>query len=65
MRLDLAAHYTFDVGKGKGDIGLSFFNFLNRENIWYKEFDFSQNPVLISNIAYLGFTPNLSFSIDF
>ena len=64
-RLDLSAHYGFDVGNGKGDLGISFFNFLNRQNIWYKEYDFSQNPVLISNITYLGFTPNLSFSINF
>ena len=64
-RLDLSAHYSFPVGQGQGDIGLSFFNFLNRRNIWYKEYDFSQNPVLISDITFLGFTPNLSFSINF
>ena len=64
-RLDLSAHYYFPVGQGKGDLGISFFNFLNRQNIWYKEYDFSQNPVLISDITYLGFTPNLSFSVNF
>ena len=64
-RLDIAAHYRFPWGKAKGDIGLSFFNFYNRKNIWYIEYDFMQEPVLISEVTYLGMTPNFMFSINF
>ncbi len=64
-RLDLSGHYRFPWGKAKGDIGLSFFNFYNRKNIWYVEYDFQQEPVLISEITYLGMTPNFTFSLTF
>ena len=65
-RLDLAAHYRFPWGeKVNGDIGLSFFNFYNRKNIWYIQYDFTQEPVLVSEILYLGMTPNFTFSITF
>lgn len=64
-RLDLSAHYQFEAGKLKYDIGLSIFNFLGRQNVWYVEYDFSRDPVLVSEINYLGFTPNLSFGVKF
>ncbi|MEL7002765.1 MAG: TonB-dependent receptor [Bacteroidota bacterium] len=64
-RLDISAHYKFPIGKHKGDFGISVFNFYNRTNVWYKEYDFSQEPVLVSDITYLGITPNLSFGIQF
>lgn len=64
-RLDLSAHHIFPMGKCKGDIGLSIFNFYGRLNTWYFEYDFSQDPVLTTEITYLGFTPNLSFTFTF
>ncbi|MDN5205587.1 TonB-dependent receptor [Fulvivirgaceae bacterium BMA10] len=64
-RLDFSIHHKFPIGKAKADIGLSIFNFYNRKNTWYIEYDFTQDPVLITEINYLGFTPNLSFNIDF
>ncbi|MEM9327223.1 MAG: TonB-dependent receptor [Bacteroidota bacterium] len=65
IRVDLAAHYGFDVGKADASLGLSLFNLFNRQNVWYTEYDFGQSPPLINQINYLGFTPNLLFSIDF
>ena len=66
-RLDLSAHYKFDIGtKGTtGDLGLSLFNFYGRQNVWYVEYDFTQEPARITEINFLGFTPNLSCSIQF
>lgn len=63
-RLDLSARYNFRLGKSKGDFGLSLFNLYNHKNIWYKEFDVSESPILITDINYLGLTPNLSLNIQ-
>ncbi len=64
-RLDLSAHLKVQLGNTLGDIGVSIFNFYNRKNIWYYEYDFSQDPVLTTEVNYLGFTPNVSFSLTF
>ena len=65
-RLDISVHHFFPLGKTmKGDLGLSVFNLYNRVNIWYKEYDFSQQPVLVTEVRYLGITPNVSLSIKF
>ncbi|MEL6560544.1 MAG: TonB-dependent receptor [Bacteroidota bacterium] len=65
IRLDLSANYDFDMGKAKARLGLSLFNLLGRRNVWYTEYNFSQSPPLINQINYLGFTPNLLFSLNF
>ncbi len=65
QRLDLSAHLKVELGKAIGDIGVSIFNFLNHKNIWYYAYDFSQDPVLITEVTYLGLTPNVSFQVTF
>ena len=64
-RLDVAANYNLDFGKSKGRIGLSLFNLYGRRNVWYREFDLTEGDLLVTDINYLGFTPNLQFRIDF
>jgi len=64
-RLDLSANYNFKWGEADARLGISIFNAYGRKNIWYKEFDFSTKPFVITNITYLGFTPNLSMNIKF
>ncbi len=64
-RLDLSIHRKFKLGEFPTDLGFSIFNLYGRTNIWYKEYDFNQDPPLITDITYLGLTPNLSFKIDF
>ena len=60
-RLDLSFTYKFDIGSGKGSMGLSLFNFYNRSNTWYKEFEVVNGQVIETNINYIGFTPSLFF----
>jgi len=64
-RVDISVHYKFSIGNAKGDIGVSVFNFLNNENIWYYEYDFNQDPFLTTEVNYLGMTPNISIGVDF
>lgn len=64
-RLDVAASYNLDFGQAKGRIGLSLFNLYNRQNVWYREFDLTEGDLLVTDVNYLGMTPNLQFRIDF
>ncbi len=64
-RLDLSAHYLAKAGKFDVDIGISVFNLYNRRNVWYREYDFTEKPPVISEVRYLGMTPNISAEIKF
>ena len=64
-RVDVSVHYVFDIGRGKADIGLSVFNLFGWTNTWYYQYDFNQDPPLVTEINYLGRTPNISFNVDF
>ena len=64
-RLDLSMHYVTKVRQFDIDFGFSIFNVYNRQNVWYREYDFTQTPPVISEIQYLGMTPNLSADIRF
>ncbi len=64
-RADVAAHYRFDLGKWTGDIGLSVFNLYDRTNVWYRQFDLSETPILISDMNFLGITPAISLRFEF
>ncbi|MCK5821885.1 MAG: TonB-dependent receptor [Bacteroidales bacterium] len=64
-RLDVSAQYKFRMGSlGVGTLGLSLFNAYNRKNIWYKQFEIIEGELIETNIELLGFTPNISFSIN-
>ncbi len=63
-RLDAAVHYKFRVKQSRMDIGFSVFNLYNRENVWYKEFDLSETPMVTTDFTFLGVTPNLSIRVD-
>jgi ferric enterobactin receptor len=65
-RLDLGATYNFgNPGTGNGTIALSLFNLYNRQNIWYKNFEVVNSTIITTNVNYLGFTPNLTFTYKF
>ena len=64
-RLDLSMHYVTKSGPYDIDIGISLFNLYNRKNIWYREYDFTEKPPIVTEIKYLGLTPNISADIRF
>jgi ferric enterobactin receptor len=62
-RVDLGVTYNFgESGAGNGAVGLSLFNLYNRQNVWYKNFEISNNNIIETDIKYLGITPNLTFT---
>ena len=64
-RMDVAAHYLFKLGKFEMDAGFSIFNLYNRTNIWYREFDLQELPMVVNDVTYLGATPNISLNFKF
>ena len=64
-RLDLSAHNKFTRGSVEFELGFSVFNVLNRKNTSYFQYDFQQSPAVITEITYLGVTPNISLNIKF
>ncbi len=65
-RLDLLAKYDLSFIKSfKSSLSLSLFNVYDRANVWYKEYGYDDtNGVTETNVNLLGFTPNLTFSIQ-
>ncbi len=64
-KLDLSASYTWKTKTTDMTASLSVFNVYNRKNIWYKEFDIQENVMNVTDVTYLGITPNLTFTIRF
>jgi hypothetical protein len=65
-RLDLLGKYDLSFIKAvKSSLSLSFFNVYDRANVWYKEYAYDTSlGVTETNINLLGFTPNITLSIQ-
>lgn len=61
-RFDISATYDFNLGLSKASMGLSIFNFYDRSNVWYKEYEVIEGELLETNVSLLDFTPSLFFS---
>ncbi|HVN58256.1 MAG TPA: TonB-dependent receptor [Bacteroidales bacterium] len=64
-RIDIAVTYNIKGQRVLSHISVSVFNLLNHANIWYKEFNPQGYTLNITNVNYMGITPNISFSFDF
>ena len=64
-RMDVSVNYHFynEAKKDIGYIGLSLFNVYARNNVWYKQYTVVDNKVVVTNVNYLSFTPNLTLSL--
>jgi ferric enterobactin receptor len=65
QRLDLSLSRKFELGNLFYEMGLSVFNALDHTNILQREFIVDTNPITVSDVTALGFTPTLNFKIDF
>ena len=75
QRFDISAGYKFKWGASKGRVGLSIFNVFDRANVKYRQYFFAVpnlrnerdliTEVTGTEVLMLGFTPNLSFSLNF
>ena len=62
-RLDVSATRRFESARFAYDLNLSLFNAYGRDNVWYRQFDLSQSPLLVTDISTLGFTPSVGLKI--
>ena len=64
-RMDISASYNWKGVVADKTLAFSIFNVYNMKNVWYKEFAIQDNEMAVTNVNYLGFTPNLSFTVRF
>lgn len=64
-KLDLSVSYNWAGTVADKTLSLSIFNVYNHKNIWYKKYDIQEDEVSVTNVNYLGFTPNVSLTIKF
>jgi hypothetical protein len=62
-KLDLAASYNLIGKKFDTTFSFSIFNAYNHKNIWYRKYDISEDEVTVTDVNYLGITPNISVSL--
>jgi len=65
-RMDIGVNYHLCKKENNhewGNIGLSIFNIYNRRNIWYKEYQIIDGNIIETDKLFLGFTPNLTFTL--
>ncbi len=62
-RLDISATFDFRMKQtGLGSLSFSVFNFYNRQNTWYKEYEVDEGELIETNVTLLGFTPSITLS---
>jgi hypothetical protein len=47
------------------EAGLSVYNLLNHDNIWYRTYDLEVSPIVITDVKMLGFTPTVYIKWEF
>jgi hypothetical protein len=65
-RMDLLAKYDLSFIKAaKSSLSISLFNIYDRANIWYREYAYDETDgITETNVNLLGFTPNVTLSIQ-
>jgi ferric enterobactin receptor len=64
-RWDVSCSYRFGERKAPWVFGITLFNVLNRKNVSYYKYDLSTQPMTITSVTGLGFTPTLFVQITF
>ncbi|MBL0170500.1 MAG: TonB-dependent receptor [Gemmatimonadaceae bacterium] len=60
QRIDLAVSRTIRTeGLFDWRVGMSLYNIANRRNVSFRKFDLSTDPMTISDVTQLGFTPSI------
>jgi len=64
-RWDVSCSYRFGEKNAPWVIGVTLFNVLDRKNVSYCKYDLSTQPMTITSVTGLGFTPTLFVQITF
>ncbi len=64
QRVDLAISRVIKTdGTAEWRVGLSLYNVANRQNVSFRKFDLSSNPMTVTDVSQLGFTPSLDVKL--
>lgn len=65
QRVDLAISRVIKTaGTAEWRVGLSLYNVANRHNVSFRKFDQSSNPITVTDVSQLGFTPSLDVKLS-
>jgi ferric enterobactin receptor len=62
-RLDFSISRSFYFDTTKWVAGFSLFNLYNNKNVWYRQYDLDVQPVAVTDVTMLGFTPTVFVQI--
>ena len=62
-RLDLSLSRKYESENFVWNAGLSIYNAYNQNNVSYRDYDLDVNPIIVSDLLMLGFTPTLSIKV--
>ncbi|MBN2288287.1 MAG: TonB-dependent receptor [Candidatus Glassbacteria bacterium] len=62
-RLDASISRSFYTHSNKFVLGFSIFNLYNNENVWYRQYDLDTQPVTVTDVKMLGFTPTVYLQV--
>lgn len=62
-RLDLSVARRFESDTAFMDLNFTLFNAYGRDNTWYRLFDLSTNPMVVTDVTTLGFTPSIGVRV--
>ena len=63
-KLDASVSYFFKTGFLKGKVGLSVFNLLNNDNVWFRFFKLENQKPFPVDVKMIGITPTLFFEFS-
>jgi len=62
-RLDAGISRSFYTNSNKFVLGFSIFNLYNNRNVWYRQYDLDTQPVTVTDVKMLGFTPTVYLQV--
>ena len=64
-RLDIGLFYTTRIFKLPAEIFIQAVNAYNRENVWFRSYNTTENPPVEEKITMIPFLPTAGFSVQF
>jgi len=62
-RLDISGTRRFETAAMFYEVNLSLFNAYGRNNIWYRQFELDELPMVVTDVTTLGFTPSIGLRV--
>ena len=65
-RMDISFSRTGKFFKlGTSELQLQIINVYNRKNVWFKQIDFEENPLVQTDVTLLPTIPAISYTVNF